>query len=44
MLKELLSLYQGTDVVEPVAEGLKVSGIVEMGDCDCVDGDCCNCD
>ena len=43
MLNELLSLYQGTYETAPVAEGLKTYDAA-IGDCNCVDGDCCNCD
>ncbi len=43
MLKQLLSLYKGTDEVAPIAEGLKTFDAT-IGDCNCVDGDCCNCD
>lgn len=42
MLNDLLALYQGTNEIAPVAKGLKTYDAT--GDCDCVDGDCCNCD
>jgi hypothetical protein len=43
MLNELMSLYKGTNMTAPIAEGLKTFNVA-MGDCNCVDGDCSNCD
>lgn len=43
MLKEIIALYKGTNVVAPIADGLKTLNVA-VGDCDCVDGDCSNCD
>ena len=43
MLKEIMKLYKGTEKVAPVAEGINRSNN-GMLDCNCVDGDCCNCD
>lgn len=38
----ILDLYQGTDVLAPIALGLRAS--CNAGDCCDVDGDCSNCD
>ncbi len=45
MLERVMDLYRGTDEVAPIAEGVrnypKKSADI---DCNCVDGDCTNCD
>lgn len=39
MLKELLTLYNGTTEIAPIANGAKAQTL-EMLDCNCVDSDC----
>lgn len=45
MLERVMDLYRGTDEVAPIAEGVrsypKKSADI---DCNCVDGNCTNCD
>lgn len=43
MLKDIISLYKGTNEVAPIAEGIKNVNSSSMLDCNCVDGNCTNC-
>lgn len=48
MLEKILDFYKGTNIIAPVANGVKGKFSNTMLDCDCVDcgnsSDCSNCD
>ena len=44
MLKKILELCKGTKVVTPIATDMKKIKTDAMLDCNCVDGNCTNCD